>query len=71
MEKKIREIILASLGLWHEVTVKHSEPIKVLQYFHIVIDEYDYTITDERLQEIGVDAAVKEIVDLFNRDRRG
>lgn len=71
MEKKIKEIILAGLGLWHEVKVYHSEPIKVLQCFHIIIDEHHYSITDERLQELGVDAAVKEIVDLFNKDRRG
>lgn len=71
MEKTIKELFLAQLGLWHNVSVTHSEPIKLLQYFHIVIDDNNYTITDERLQEIGVEAAVKEIVDLFNRDRRG
>lgn len=71
MEKTIKELFLAQLGLWHNVNVTHSEPIKLLQYFDIIIDDSRYTITDERLQEIGVEAAVKEIVDLFNRDRRG
>lgn len=71
MEKTIKELFLAQLGLWHNVHVNHSEPIKLLQYFDIIIDDSRYTITDERLQEIGVEAAVKEIVDLFNRDRRG
>lgn len=71
MEKTIKELFLAKLGLWHVVTVYHSEPIKVLQCFHILIDEHHYSITDERLQELGAEAAVKEIVDLFNRDRRG
>ena len=71
MEKTIKELFLAQLGLWHNVHVRHSEPIKLLQYFLIVIDDNQYTITDERLQELGAEAAVKEIVDLFNKDRRG
>ena len=70
MEKTIKELFLAQLGLWHNVSVTHSEPIKLLQYFHIVIDDNNYTITDERLQELGPEAAVKEIVTLFNQDRR-
>lgn len=71
MEKTIKELFLAQLGLWHNVSVTHSEPIKLLQYFVIIIDDSRYTITDERLQEIGAEAAVKEIVTLFNQDRRG
>lgn len=71
MEKTIKELFLAQLGLWHNVHVTHSEPIKLLQYFDIIIDDSRYTITDERLQELGAEAAVKEIVDLFNKDRRG
>ena len=59
MEKTIKELFLAQLGIWHVVTFYHSEPIKVLQCFHICIDEYQYTITDERLQELGAEAAVK------------
>lgn len=69
IENTIKEKILTEIGLLHDIEVRHSDSSKILQYFHIVIDGQHYTLTDEALQNDGLDKSIRMIVYIYNQDR--
>ena len=66
--RAIRDVLIDELGPQHIIEVRHSEPIKQFQGFHILIDgSRQYAIEDRRYKEDKLEA-VMEIVKLYKED---
>lgn len=66
MEKTIKELILAKLGLYHDVKVSYDIDS---EYYLISIDDWEYSLYKTVLDVLGAEKCIEVITDMFLEDK--
>ena len=67
MEKTIKELILAKLGLYHDVKVSYDIDS---EYYLINIDDWTYSAFKTVVDVLGAEKCIEVITDMFLEEKK-